>query len=168
MKAVSIQSGACAILIAGALIFAGPAMAAKGGNGKGNSEGHGNPHAAVAVESDASVAPEKKGKSKVKVSIRENDRIVLQRYIGRHHNTWCPPGLAKKHNGCMPPGQLKYKVGSILPVSERYVVLPRTVVRTLQPLPPDYLYVRTGGDVYVMDKTTRTILDAVTLLNDLN
>jgi hypothetical protein len=166
MKAVSIQSSACALLVAGALIFAGPAMAAKGGNGKGNS-GHGNPHAAAAVEADADDAPGKHGKSKAKVSLRESDRVVLRKYISSHHEQWCPPGLAKKHNGCMPPGQLKYRVGARLPTDIRYEILPRSVIRTLAPLPPDNIYIRTGRDVYVMDKTTRVILDAVTLLEDL-
>ncbi|MEZ0224015.1 MAG: hypothetical protein ACAH83_05640 [Alphaproteobacteria bacterium] len=166
MKAVSIQCSACAILVAGALIFAGSAMAAKGGNGKGNSEGHGNPHAAVAVENDDGDSSTKHGKSK-KVTLRDHDRVVIREYIGRHHGSWCPPGLAKKHNGCMPPGQLKYRVGARLPTEIRYEILPRSIVRTLTPLPRDNIYIRTGRDVYVMDKTTRVILDAVTLLNDL-
>lgn len=101
------------------------------------------------------------------VRLVEHDRVVLREYIGHHRDKWCPPGLAKKHNGCMPPGHLRYEVGARIPETVHYDILPRDVLHTLTPLPPDEMYVRTGTDVYVMSKTDRTILDAVTLLNDL-
>lgn len=174
MKAKFLFTAAAAAIIAGALSASAPSLADKpswAGHGHGKSE-------AVAADrnDDDRDDDHNQGRHEEEhhhrhhhgdVVLVDHDRVVIREYIGRHHERWCPPGLAKKHNGCMPPGQLKYKVGETIPGSVRYVVLPRTVVRTLTPLPPEEIYVRTGGDVYVMDKTSRTILDAVTLLNDL-
>ncbi|TAL39980.1 MAG: hypothetical protein EPN97_01480 [Alphaproteobacteria bacterium] len=168
MTTNAILKGAFAAFIAGALAVSSPAFA-KGGNGHGNSGGHGNPHAASSDQEEDEDGDSKGGHSKAKkITLREHDRIVIREYIGDHHRKWCPPGLAKKHNGCMPPGQLKYRVGGRLPTEVRYETLPRSILRSLTPLPPDEIYIRTGRDVYVMDKTTRIILDAVTLMNDLN
>ena len=55
----------------------------------------------------------------------------------------------------------------ILPPTVQYAVLPPEIVTTLSPLPPGYVYVRTGADVYVMNRTDRTIMDAVALMSDL-
>jgi hypothetical protein len=99
--------------------------------------------------------------------LEEHDRVVIREYIGHHHDKWCPPGLAKKGNNCMPPGQARYRVGEVIPTTVHYEVVPTTVYRSWTPLPPQDVYVRTGSDVYVMDKNTRTIVDAVNLLNDL-
>ena len=169
MTAGLLVKGAFAAFIVGALAFAGPALADKGGNGHG--KGHGNPHTAASNDQgddeDNDRDEHHHSRHHHDIKLVDHDRVVIREYIGRHHKKWCPPGLAKKHNGCMPPGQLKYEVGGRLPTEVRYETLPRSIVRTLTPLPADDMYIRTGGDVYVMDKTSRTILDAVTLLNDL-
>lgn len=102
-----------------------------------------------------------------KIVIEAHQRDVIREYISHHRDHWCPPGLAKKHDHCVPPGHLRYNVGEVLPGTVRYEVVPATVVRTFAPLPRQDMYVRVGGDIYVMDKTDRTILDAVTLMNDL-
>lgn len=101
------------------------------------------------------------------VHLENRDRIIITQYIDHHHHKHCPPGTVKVRRHCIPEGYVSYRVGSTLPPGVEYYALPGTVVRTLTPLPPQDIYVQSGPDVYVMDKTTRTILDAVTLMNDL-
>jgi hypothetical protein len=172
MKADFLFKVAAAAIIAGALSI-GAAQADKP-SWAGHGHGNGNSHE---VSDEGNGKGDDQGENEEhhhgkhhhdEVKLVEHDRVVIREYIGHHRDKWCPPGLAKKHNGCMPPGQLKYKVGETIPTTVHYTLVPRTVVRTWAPLPPDEIYVRTGGDVYVMDKTSRTILDAVTLMNDLH
>ncbi len=98
-------------------------------------------------------------------TVAEHDREQFRVYFEHHHKI-CPPGLAKHHHHCVPPGRL-YAVGAVIPVGVQYEVLAPTVVAVAPP-PPNAVYVQTGGNVYVMDRTTRTILDAVNLANDLS
>jgi hypothetical protein len=70
---------------------------------------------------------------------------------GRH----VPPGLAKK--GGLPPGIAKR---DRLPAEVVTEVLPAELERKLSPLPsPNYVRVKVGQDLVIMDKRTRVVLD---------
>lgn len=190
MKAQFILRAATAILVAGALGYAAPAKAdwypdqgarviiADDDHGRGHWDDRRDEDASDEHHHDDEDHDHGHGHSHGHhhgrdhdrdrhIQLEEHDRLVIRDYLGHHRDRWCPPGLRKKHNGCLPPGHVRYEVGTILPRDVHYYVLPTTVVRTLTPLPPQYAYVNAGSDVYVMDRTTRTILDAVTLMNDL-
>lgn len=174
MRAVSILKGACAAFIAGMLVLAIPAQAAKGGNGKGSSaSSHGASSGQVIWnDSDDSTgkgkgASSSKGKSdkKVTVFIGDRDRVVLDDYVRRHYRAHCPPGLAKKNPPCIPPGQArKLAAGTILERGS-YERLPHNIVERLTPPPYNGMYVRVDKNVYLIDQGTRKILDGVMLLS---
>lgn len=66
-----------------------------------------------------------------------------------------PPGLAKK--GGLPPGIAKR---DRLPAEAVTEALPAELERKLSPLPsPNYVRVRVGQDLVIMDKRTRVVLD---------
>jgi hypothetical protein len=66
-----------------------------------------------------------------------------------------PPGLAKK--GGLPPGIAKR---DRLPAEVVTEVLPVELERKLSPLPsPNYVRVKVGQDLVIMDKRTRVVLD---------
>ena len=66
-----------------------------------------------------------------------------------------PPGLAKK--GGLPPGIAKR---DRLPAEVVTEVLPTELERKLSPLPsPNYVRVKVGQDLVIMDKRTRVVLD---------
>ena len=70
---------------------------------------------------------------------------------GRH----VPPGLAKK--GGLPPGIAKR---DRLPAEVVTESLPPELEKKLAPLPsPNYVRVRVGQDLVIMDKQTRVVLD---------
>jgi hypothetical protein len=84
--------------------------------------------------------------AKADVYFRDNDRVVLREYVTApsEHVTF-------------------YTAGSILPETVTYSELPSTVVEKLSPAPSGATYVSYGGNVYLIDKKKRTIIDAVQL-----
>ena len=71
-----------------------------------------------------------------------------------------PLGLAKKQE--LPPGLQKHygKYGKLPPGLEGRR-LPLDLEGTLSLLPPGYVRLRVGGDVVLLDETTRVVLDVV-------
>jgi hypothetical protein len=82
-----------------------------------------------------------------------------------------PPGLAKK--GGVPPGLVKK--GGLPPRLQRnqrlpddiiYEPLPRELDRQMAPLPsPDYVRVRVGTDLAILNKKTHVVVDFLRALN---
>ena len=90
-----------------------------------------------------------------------NDETQIRRYFGTSIS--CPPGLAAKNNGCLPPGQAKksYAVGTILPRNQYLAPLPGDLLGRLPVAPSGYYYGRYNGDVYLVENTTRRIVDTM-------
>lgn len=66
-----------------------------------------------------------------------------------------PPGLAKRDS--LPPGLAKH---DRLPDDVKYEPLPRDLERQLPPLPSrDYVRVRVGTDLLILNKKTHVVLD---------
>ncbi len=74
---------------------------------------------------------------------------------GPKHGGHVPPGLAK--HGGLPPGIAKR---DRLPREVVTEVLPPELERRLSPLPsPNYVRVKVGQDLVIMDRQTRVVLD---------
>jgi hypothetical protein len=92
----------------------------------------------------------------------DRDRATVQAYYGDRYAQAqrCPPGLAKKNNGCQPPGQAKkYTVGQPLPADVVWYPVPPVLVQRLPVLPTNHAYVRVGGDVLILNRSTRLVVD---------
>lgn len=81
----------------------------------------------------------------------------------------CPPGLAKKRNGCLPPGQAKktYRKGDAIPDDVVLLPIPDRLRIRLKPLPAGYFYRYVDGQVLVVAKAAKKVIDAVVLLSTL-
>lgn len=90
-----------------------------------------------------------------------NEEALVRRYFGTV--VACPPGLAAKNNGCLPPGQAKkvYRVGAILPRDAFLAPLPGELLGRLPVAPNGYYYGRYNGDVYLIENTTRRVVDTI-------
>lgn len=97
----------------------------------------------------------------VKVAFNENDRYKIKRYYDRlKKNKKIPPGLTKKQE--LPPGlhkQIEKK--GVLPPGLESRRLPTELERQLSYLPEEYVRVKVGGDVVLMNKKTRVIFDVI-------
>jgi hypothetical protein len=96
----------------------------------------------------------------VDVSFNDHDRRVIHQYYAnhrRHNGKKMPPGLAKR-GGALPPGLAKRDV---LPPGLQGRALPSDLEAKLTPLPSAYVRVRIGGDLVLMDRKTRVVLDVI-------
>jgi len=91
----------------------------------------------------------------------EPQRVAAHDYYRQQYRSGsCPPGLAKKNNGCQPPGQAKkYTVGQPLPADVVWYPVPPVLVQRLPVLPTNHAYVRVGGDVLILNRSTRLVVD---------
>jgi len=98
----------------------------------------------------------------------DDDRYDEDEDQGRGHGRGMPPGLAKR-GGDLPPGLAKRRSlppglarNDRLPEDVEYQPLPRDLERRLPPLPsPDYVRVRVGTDLLILNKKTRVVIDMV-------
>ena len=107
-----------------------------------------------------SVAVENKDIKAVMV-FGDSDREKISRYYkSRMKRKNLPPGLAKKEK--LPPGLEKHidKYGKLPPGLEGRR-LPRDLDRTLARLPEDYLRLKVGGDIVLMNEKTRVVFDVI-------
>ena len=91
----------------------------------------------------------------------EGDREKISRYYkSRMKRKTLPPGLAKKEK--LPPGLEKHieKYGKLPPGLEGRR-LPRDLDRTLARLPEDYVRLKVGGDIVLMNEKTRVVFDVI-------
>ena len=84
--------------------------------------------------------------AKADMYFRDPDRVVLKDYVTApgEHVTF-------------------YNSGTILPDTVTYSELPETVTTRLSPAPANSVYVSSGGNVYLIDRGSRKILDSVEL-----
>lgn len=136
----------CVALACASLAFSLPALAKNEGKGKSHKEKH------------------NKGKHDSSF-IKDHDRDILARYLKENRKS-CPPGLAKKRNGCLPPGQAKkFGRGDIIPPSVTLQSLPERILEELLRPPVGTAYARVDDNVYLINESTRKVVEAVTLLS---
>ena len=107
-----------------------------------------------------SVAVENKDIKAVMV-FGDGDREKISRYYkSRVKRKALPPGLAKKEK--LPPGLEKHieKHGKLPPGLEGRR-LPHDLDRTLTRLPEDYVRLKVGGDIVLMNEKTRVVFDVI-------
>ena len=96
--------------------------------------------------------------SRIDVRIGDSDRVLIRDYYkSAKHKKGLPPGLAKR-GGNLPPGLAKRDK---LPPGLQGEPLPSGLEGKLSPLPPNYVRVRVGQDIVLMDRKTRVVLDVV-------
>lgn len=84
--------------------------------------------------------------AKADVYFRDNDRVILKDYV------------------TAPSEKVTfYTPGTVLPETVTYTELPDTVTTKLSPAPAGDVYVSSGGNVYLIQKDSRKIVDAVQL-----
>ena len=95
----------------------------------------------------------------IDVRIGDRDRAFIEDYYQKsaQHKKGLPPGLAKR-GGNLPPGLAKRDK---LPPGLQGEPLPRGLEGKLSPLSPNYVRVRVGRDIVLMDRKTRVVLDVV-------
>jgi Ni/Co efflux regulator RcnB len=161
------------ILIACALLIAGPASADKpsrDGGGKHDKhpkqERHYDRDNRSGASNDRSYHDEDRPKfSGGRYFIDRHRTVIHDYYVNEYRTGRCPPGLAKKHNGCMPPGQAKkWALGRPLPRDVIFYDLPPAVAYTIGPPPPGYRFVRVASDILMIAIGTGMVMDAI---NDL-
>lgn len=95
----------------------------------------------------------------IDVRIGDCDRAFIEDYYTKSakHKNGLPPGLAKR-GGNLPPGLAKRDK---LPPGLQGEPLPGGLEGKLSPLPPNYVRVRVGQDIVLMDRKTRVVFDVV-------
>ncbi len=93
----------------------------------------------------------------VQVAINSHDRDVIHDYYRAHQpgKKKMPPGLAKRQ-GHLPPGLAKR---DRLPPGLQREPLPYDLERQLTPLPANYVRVRIGTDIVLLDQRTNVVID---------
>lgn len=94
------------------------------------------------------------GNTRVAVVITDGDRRLIQDYYHPKKGKGLPPGLAKREQ--LPPGLAKR---DRLPPGLQGEPLPPDLERRLSPLSPDYVRIRVGRDIVLMERRTRVAVD---------
>jgi hypothetical protein len=94
------------------------------------------------------------------IVFNDYDRRYIRDYYSRYHKYYrkkgLPPGLAKRR--VLPPGLAKR---DRLPPGLEGHYLPYELDRRLSPLPPNYVRLKIGKDIVLMDARTRVIFDII-------
>jgi hypothetical protein len=93
----------------------------------------------------------------VDVRFSNYDRDVIERYFISSKRKGLPPGLAKR-GGNLPPGLARR---DRLPPGLQAEPLPHDLEAKLSGLPEGYIRVRIGGDVVLLDRSTRVVFDVI-------
>jgi hypothetical protein len=80
------------------------------------------------------------------IYFRDSDRITLRNYI-----------FAPADRGIL------YHPGSPLPENVNYTELPPSITVNLPPPPKGAVYVSSGGNVYLLDRSTRMVVDSLSV-----
>ena len=100
---------------------------------------------------------------RVDVAFTSTDRQYIRDYYTGHAEKGgkgLPPGLAKKER--MPPGHEKQLVrNGTLPPGLQRQALPNALEARLSPLSGNYVRVRVGQDIVLMDARTNVMLDII-------
>lgn len=98
--------------------------------------------------------------ARVDVRFSNYDRDLIHRYYKNSNRKQTPPGLAKKNK--LPPGLQKQVLkNGKLPPGLRGRYLPYDLERELDYLPRNYVRIRVGEDIVLMDISTKIILDVI-------
>jgi hypothetical protein len=84
--------------------------------------------------------------ARAEVYFRDTDRVILKDYVTAPSET-----------------TTFYSAGTVLPETVTYTELPATVTTKLVAAPAGDEYVSAGGNVYLIDKSNRKVIDAVQL-----
>jgi len=115
--------------------------------------------AAPQIES-GSVALENKDIKAVMIFSSGDREKISHYYKSRKKTKALPPGLAKKKE--LPPGLQKHlQKYDELPPGLEGKKLPQDLDRTLTRLPEDYVRLKVGGDVVLMNEKTRVVFDVI-------
>jgi len=94
-----------------------------------------------------------------KVAFSDKDRRLIRDHYKLKHKR-LPPGLAKKDK--LPPGlEKQFKRKGKLPPGLNHRLLPLELEQKLSPLPRGYIRLKVGGDVILLDKFTRVMVDII-------
>ncbi len=110
------------------------------------------------------------------VVLGEPDRTVVQEYVYQTNNG-CPPGAVMKketrwfglvhpeHSCVIPKGTnvTVYQPGMAIPSTVSYTPLPATVVSRLPAAPAGDVYVTSDNQIYLINPTTRTVVQSAPL-----
>ncbi|GAB6071430.1 hypothetical protein JCM30760_25270 [Thiomicrorhabdus hydrogeniphila] len=83
-----------------------------------------------------------------------NDR----HYVNQHHHK---TRVYNKHR----KGERRLKRGYVMPKQMHYTRLPANLERRLRPLPNDYIRIRIGNEIGIMNIRTRIIYDSMWFIN---
>lgn len=145
-----------ALIVAGSLALACPALAEKPSWAGGGNQGRKH-------EKKEKTTGKKGNEAQVSVHFGDRHREVIRTYYqDQYRSGHCPPGLAKKNNGCMPPGQAKkWQLNQPLPPDIIVYELPPVVITQLGPPPAGHRYVRVDSDILLLVIGTSMVVDAL-------
>jgi Ni/Co efflux regulator RcnB len=159
------------VLIASAVLIAGPALADKPswagggqhGKHKQKEDRHDDRNERYGKDSDRDYHNRERTEFDGGGFFIDRHRTVVRDYYYKEYRSGhCPPGLAKKRNGCLPPGQAKaWTIGRPLPRDVVFYDLPPTVITGMGPPPPGYRYVRVASDILLIAVGTSMVMDAI-------
>ncbi|HEX9593198.1 MAG TPA: hypothetical protein VGB12_07630 [bacterium] len=96
--------------------------------------------------------------SRIEVAFNDADRRHISDYYSSKKRL--PPGLAKKKR--LPPGLQKQIVrNGKLPPGLQGSELPGDLERRLSPLPENYMRLKVGTDVVLLDQRTQVVMDVI-------
>ncbi|WP_126452818.1 hypothetical protein [Sulfuriflexus mobilis] len=96
-------------------------------------------------------------RASVDIRFNDHDRRLIHDYYSKHRKKAkrTPPGLAKR-GGNLPPGLAKRER---LPPGLQGRGLPESLESSLSPLPGDFVRVKVGTDIVLMNRNTRVVFD---------
>lgn len=103
-----------------------------------------------------------------RVYFTPRDRTIIRTYVTTQGpGEICPPGMYSTALGCHE--KTTYFVpGTRMPETIYYSELPSDVVMQLEPPPPGMVYVRVDDNVYLMNRTDRSIVTGLNLFADID
>lgn len=90
------------------------------------------------------------------IMFNDHDRRYIHDYYARYKHKKLPPGLAKREQ--LPPGLAKR---DRLPPGLEGRGLPDDLERYLSRLPDNYVRLKVGRDIVLMDRLTRVVFDVI-------
>ena len=160
MKSISLKLKYVAVLVAGGIFTAVPAIADKpewAGKGKG-----GKHERSEHRDDDRGSKRDRHSDGKRGHFEDRHAVVVREYYTEQFRKGHCPPGLAKKNNGCMPPGQAKkWQVGRPLSREVIYYEVPQPLVVQIGQPPSGHRYVRVANDILMIAVGSGMVVDAI-------
>jgi hypothetical protein len=89
----------------------------------------------------------------------DRNRALVHRYFQAHPLKPCAPG--SKPEGCLPSGPVPWAIGKPLPANAVVQPVPRAIVQDLPKLPPGNEYVQVGGDILLVARDSKMVVDGI-------